>query len=346
VIRRRRVRLSPVAAALLAVCAPARAASVGLQADVAFTDYSPLSGNTELARRLLSPLTAAKIPQALARARAGLSAQPIDLAGERFAVYVPPTAPPGGYGLMVFVPPWPEAKLSAGWGPVLDRYGLIFVSAARSDNETSALARREPLALLAEQNIVRRYRVDPERIYIAGFSGGSRIAMRLALGYPDVFRGALLNAGADPIGDGDIALPPKDLFAQFQQSSRLVYLTGQRDVVALGMDGGSEQSMRGWCVFDQEAQVTAWVGHAIADPIALDHALDALTHPRTPDPDKLAACRAGLEKKVTAELDQAQALIGRGRRPEARILLEKIDRRFGGLAAPRSVALLNEAGGP
>jgi len=346
VIRRRGGRLAGGIAALLAVCGPARAAPVGLQTDVTFTSYSPLSGNAELARRLLSPLTAAKIPQALARAGAGLSAQPIDLAGERFVVYAPPTAPPGGYGLMVFVPPWPEAKLPLGWAPVLDRYGLIFVSAARSDNQTSALARREPLALLAEQNIVSRYKVDPNRIYIAGFSGGSRIAMRLALGYPDLFRGALLNAGADPIGDGDIPLPPKDLFLQFQQSSRLVYVTGQRDVVSLGMDGGSAQSMRGWCMFDLDAEVTPWVGHAAADPAALVHALDALTHPQPPDPAKLAACRASLEVKVTADLDQAQALIGRSRRLEALKLLEKIDRRFGGLAAPRSVELSNEAGGP
>jgi Esterase PHB depolymerase len=346
VTRRRGRRLATIAAALLALCGSAGAAPVGLQTDVRFTDYSPLSGNAELARRLLSPLTVAKIPQALARAGAGLSAQPIDLAGERFVIYVPPVPPPGGYGLMVFVPPWPEAKLPLGWAPVLHRYGLIFVSAARSDNETSALARREPLALLAEQNIVRRYKVDPQRVYVAGFSGGSRIAMRLALGYPDVFRGALMNAGSDPIGDGDIPLPPRDLFQQFQQSTRLVYVSGQRDVVAVGRDGGSAQSMRNWCVFDLEAEVTPWVSHAAADPAALDHALDALTHPRPPDPGKLAACRAGLETKVTAELDQAQALIARGHRPEAQKLLEKIDRRFGGLAAPRSVELSGEAGGP
>jgi len=88
------------------------------------------------------------------------------------------------------------------WVSVLDRYGVIFVSAARSGNDESVSGRREPLALLAAHNIMKEHPVDPEHIYVAGFSGGSRIALRLALGYPDLFHGAILNAGSDSIGDG------------------------------------------------------------------------------------------------------------------------------------------------
>ena len=198
---------------------------------------------------MLSPLTAAELPQLLARTGKELRAQPIDLAKEKFALYVPSQAPPRGYGLLVFVPPWTEAKLPEGWAPVLDQYGVITVSAAQSGNDASVLGRREPLALLAEQNIVRQYRVDPQRIFVAGFSGGARVAMRLALAYPDVFRGAMLNAGSDPIGDGDTPLPPRDLFLQFQ-ASRLVYVTGSQDIFHLMRDAASRQSMRTWCVFD------------------------------------------------------------------------------------------------
>jgi poly(3-hydroxybutyrate) depolymerase len=52
------------------------------------------------------------------------------------------------------------------------------------------------LALIAAQNAMAQYSVDPQQVYIGGFSGGSRVALRLALGYPDVFHGALLNAGS------------------------------------------------------------------------------------------------------------------------------------------------------
>jgi len=102
-----------------------------------------------------------------------------------------------GYALLVFVPPWPDARVPWGGPPSWNNTVVIFVSAANSGNDASILDRREPLALLAAQNVMRRYPIDPERVYVGGFSGGSRVALRIALGYPDVFHGALLNAGSD-----------------------------------------------------------------------------------------------------------------------------------------------------
>jgi Esterase PHB depolymerase len=312
----------------------------GPQHDVVFTEYTPLSSNPELLRRLSSPLAAVQAQQALARSGKVLADQPIDLSDEKFMVYVPPHAPPQGYALMVFVPPWQDAKLPDGWAPVLDQYGVIFVSAARSGNDESVLGRREPLALLAAQNIIRRYAVDPERVYIAGFSGGSGVAMRLALGYPDVFRGALLNAGSAPVGGvGDPVPPPKDLFFQFQSSTRLIYVTGENDSIGLGMAIDSMRSMREWCVFNVEAQVVPRASHEVASSKALALALHALLNSEPPEPSKLAACRSAIERELTSKLQQVASLIERGERDGARTSLIEIDRRFGGLAAPRSVDL-------
>ncbi len=310
----------------------------------AFTDYSALSTKLELARRSLRPLTAARSPRILTQSGPQVSEQPVDLSHEAFVLYVPARPPPRGYALLVFVPPWQDARLPAGWAPVLDRYHVIFVSAARSGNEASVLGRREPLALLAEHNVVARYPVDPQRVYLAGFSGGSRVAMRLALAYPDVFRGAILNAGSDPIGDADIPLPPRDLFLRFQSSSRLVYLTGEADLTNLEMAAVSMRSMRKWCVFDTDAEVNPRVGrsvagHEVADSAALSRALDAMLKPVRPDPDRLAACRSGLEGELLAELQRVESLIATGKREAAQESLEEIDKRFGGLAALRSVEL-------
>src|SRR5580700_11316080 len=71
--------------------------------NVVFTDYTPLSSNTELARRLLTPLTAAQLPALVAKSGKVLREQPDDLAQEKFVVYVPATKPAYGYGLLVFV---------------------------------------------------------------------------------------------------------------------------------------------------------------------------------------------------------------------------------------------------
>lgn len=327
-----------------AVAQDAPPGSGSLQLDAVFAEYSPLSGNSELVRRLLSPLTTAQIRRMLASSGKVMSEQEINLAEEKFALYVPAHAPPQGYALLVFVPPWREAKLPQGWAAVLDQYGVIFVSAARSDNDANTLARRAPLALIAAQNVIRRYAVDPQRVYIGGFSGGSRVALRLALGYPDVFRGALLNAGSDPIGDIGHPLPPADLFARFQETARLVYLSGEQDSLNLATDADSVDSMRRWCVFDVEAQVTHRVGgqpagHQAADPAALSQALAALFNPVKPDPDKLAACRSAVGQQLEAAFGEAESLLASGRRDAAQKRLLEIDARFGGLAAPRSVEL-------
>jgi pimeloyl-ACP methyl ester carboxylesterase len=208
----------------------------------------------------------------------------------------------------------------------------------RSGNEENVLARREPLALLGAYNVMRRYPVDAERVYAAGFSGGSHIAMRLALGYPDLFRGALLEAGSDPLGSGVPPLPPSDLFQRFQETTRLVYLSGDHDS-RLAADGESQQSMHRWCIFDTEAQTILGAAHEIASPQALSRALEALSRHKAPDAGKLAHCRADIERDLTSALQKAQSLIDGGRRADAQKLLIEVDRRFGGLAAPRSVAM-------
>jgi predicted esterase len=325
-------------AALFALAQSPTPAPVGLQQEVVFTGYSALARTSELLRRLLSPLEAAQVRKALASSGKPLVEQSVDLAKERFTVYVPPQAPPEGYGLMVFVPPWDDARLPAGWAAALDQFRMIFVSAARSGNDEGVLERREPLAMLAAYNVMLRYPVDRDHVYIGGFSGGSRIALRLAVAYPDVFRGALLNAGSDPLGDKR-PLPPEDLFHRFQDDSRVVYVSGEQDPMSLSMDAASYSSLRKWCVFDLHAEVTPRAQHEVADPIALTRALRMLLLPAASPAEKLAGCRADLEKRLTMELDKVQSLIRAGKRQEAQKLLTETDRHFGGLAAPRTLEL-------
>jgi dienelactone hydrolase len=328
------------------VCALSLAASLfGIRAragslnDVAFTDYSPLSSNTELARRLMRPLEAAQLPDLVARAGKTLKEQPVDLSQERFVLYVPAAKPPGGYGLLVFVSSSNAAKVPPDWAGILDQYGVIFVAAENSGNDASVIGRREPLAILAEQNVVRRYAVDPRRIYVAGFSGGSRVAMRLALGYPDIFRGALLNAGSDPIGTAANPLPPKELFAQFQSASHLVYVTGENDTFIHQTDQASIHAMRDWCVRNVDRHDVRAAAHQVADASSLAWALDALDKQAEPDQIALAACRSAIDADLTRELQEAQSDAAAGKKNDAKDILERIDVRFGGLAAPKSVEL-------
>lgn len=334
-----------VVAALMPDCArPLRAAPAqnprGAARMVVFTRYSPLFSNAQIVHRLLSPLAAEAIHDSLARSLEVLTPYALDLAQQKFLVYVPSGAPPSprGFALLVFIPPWDEARLPFGWASQLNHYGVIFVTPANAGNTTVVLSRRVPLALAAEENIVREYPVDPERVFVGGFSGGSRVALRIALGYPDVFRGALLNAGADALG-GEHPLPPRDLFLRFQSSSHLVYVTGELDTFHVATDASSSQSMRDWCVFDVETYETPDVDHAPMSSSAFGRALDRLLHGTAPAPAPLAACRSRIDATLAGALDQAQARIAAGDRASARKLLLDIDQRYGGLAAPRIIEL-------
>jgi len=311
----------------------------GLHGDVVFSDYSSLSRSAELQHRLLSPVNADQVSRRLARSAVALRDQPIDLALERFTVYVPPHAPAAGFGLLVFVPPWENAMLPRGWIEILDRRGVIFVSAANSGNSANVLDRREPLALLAAHNIMQRFRVDPERTYIGGFSGGSRVALRLALGFPDVFRGAFLNAGSDPIGDAQTPLPPPELFSRFQEAMRIVYISGQDDAVNVDKDAASTRSMLEWCVFDWYAERSRWADHEVAGSAVFGRALDMLEKHARPNLARLNNCRLHINQELAKQLDRANDLLAAGNVDGARRLLNTIDARYGGLAAPRSIDL-------
>ena len=304
--------------------------ATGLQRDVAFSDYFPLSGSVELAHRTLSPL--ANVEIARATRNAALRPQAIDLTQERFSVYVPAQRPSEGYALMVFIPPWQDAHLPSGWAAVLEQRGMVFVSAAKSGNEERVLDRRIPLALLGAYNVMQRYPIDPERVYIGGFSGGSRVALRTALAYPDLFRGALLNSGSDPIGDGEELLPPDDLFAKFQ-NSRLVYVTGSEDNWNIQHDMVSRDSMKAWCVFGTALETMHRVGHASAVPYSLDRAITALDQRPPVDQGKLTACRARIAKELAADLHRIAELLDRDKPHDAWRSLTKADIRYGGLAA-------------
>jgi dienelactone hydrolase len=310
--------------------------------DVVFTDYGERSSNPEILRRLLSPLAAARLTQELARSGKTMTGQPVNLAEEKYVVYVPSQHAARGYGLLVFVPPWQDARLPQGWAGVLDRFGVIFVSAARSGNDENVLGRREPLALLAAENIIRRYPVDPERVYVAGFSGGSRVALRLVLGYSDLFRGAILNAGSDSIGNSEIPLPPRDLLLKFQNSTHLIYVSGELDTPHANEDLVSMRSMRQWCVFNVDNFLQPRVHHEVATAAALSRSLDDLTNSTQPDPAKLAACRSSIETELEKKLQSVESSIADGQKAEARKRLKNVDERFGGLAAPRSLDLASK----
>ena len=311
----------------------------GIHANVRFNDYPPLARAEQVTSRYMSPLVAEAVRRRLASSGTVLQPQLLDISAERFLVYVPSREPVAGYGLLVFIPPWPAAQLPASWRAVLDKFGVLLVSADRSGNEENVLGRRLPLALAALANMQQRFRIDPSRTVIGGFSGGSRLAMRVALDYPDQFSGAFLNAGSDAIEKSPVALPGAALFQLFQDRAKIAYVTGDQDEASETLDDLSQASMRHWCVGGVASFHERGAGHEIADAAATEWAFTTLFSATRADQRSVAKCRNDRAKEVSDALLEVETALRGRRQNEARRLLLAADAKYGGLAAPRSIEL-------
>lgn len=163
-----------------------------------------------------------------------------EIAKEKFAGYVPAIeGKEPVWGLLVWIGPGDAAWIDPAWVPVLDEFKLIFAGPLNAGNERFVW-HRAGLALDTAANIARRYPVDPERVYIGGFSGGGRVASTLGLHYPDVFRGGYYQGGCNyfqdiPSGEaGDrrvwparIARPAGDRLSLARSRSRHVLMAGE-----------------------------------------------------------------------------------------------------------------------
>lgn len=323
-------RCLPIIAATFfaCVCATADTLSPGAHDDVRFDGYSPLSTTTQLFFREMSPLAERRALALYAERKQKVPPYTLDIGAERFAVYVPRTPPPAsGYGLLVFVPPWPQASVPRRWRQAFDDTGTVFVTAANSGNDQLMVPRRIALAIHGYANVSSRLKIDPERVYVGGMSGGARVALRIALGHADIFRGAILDAGSDTIGTDLAMLPAPPLLHAAQEHLRLVYLYGTEDVANEERAHYSMQSAVEWCLPEPMKIAMVDRGHVPADATTMLRALRLQEPAHVPMAD-LAACRRRHEGERDAAVARVDALIAAGKHAEALDALRDLDVRY------------------
>ncbi len=130
-----------------------------------------------------------------------------------------PANPPG---VIVYISPQDTIKIPSGWLDVTDKMNLIWIAALKSGNKVPANERMVK-AMLPLAVIQSNYKINPERVYITGFSGGGRVASLAATYYPGIFKGAIYNCGANFWNQEN----PEQI-EQIKQN-RFVFLTGSQD---------------------------------------------------------------------------------------------------------------------
>ena len=119
----------------------------------------------------------------------------------------------------------------------LDELYLICVGAENSENGREPTERFQ-LAFDGMATVMRRYHVDPRRIYVTGFSGGGRMASMMHGAFADIVSGSVPIGGANaykhvPQGTGKYwpagyRKPSGEIFSLFRRQ-RMVCVTGPKD---------------------------------------------------------------------------------------------------------------------
>jgi predicted esterase len=137
-------------------------------------------------------------------------------------VYVPENSSTEKPGVFVYVSPRKTGQIDSRWRTVMDHQNLIYISANDSGNRI-LVTRRMVLATTAIKALAQGYSFSVDRIYVAGFSGGGRVASFLASQYPAVFTGAIYICGVD--------FWKKDQTPNVERvlQNRFVFLTGTKD---------------------------------------------------------------------------------------------------------------------
>lgn len=196
------------------------------------------------ARHSLSTLPAQKERIAYSEQQLARASEP-EPSNSSFRVRLPKGYRPRGkksYGLVVWLSPDATGRCPPKWRGEFKRKRLIMVGPDEAGND-QPLARRIALALDALAGALANYRVDPERVFAIGFSGGGNVAAWLGLHYPDLFQGVGLLSGCDtyrpvPVPGkkgsfwrGSIPEPSAPRLAEAKQRA-FVFFSGEDDAMA------------------------------------------------------------------------------------------------------------------
>ena len=243
----------------------------------------------------------------------------LPLKNELFFVHVPE-----GYkgnepfGVLAFVAPGDAVALPDGWEAVLKERRLIYVAPQKTGN-THPVSRRAGLTLAGILKLQEIYRIDPNRIYVTGVSGGGRVAVRLAFFHPELISGALPISGADfSESVPKVHATQADEYGTVPVDPMLALMT--RIKVPFALITGDQDPRRGNLLdlyeggfekrhFRAKLMDLPGIGHAPCDAVTLRQALDFVENPSIwngkGSPEALRIVRALAQAKDAGQVEAA-----------------------------------------
>lgn len=188
---------------------------------------------------------------------------------QRYQLFVPPEYKATKlWPLVVFLSPGDDPLGWRYWQKVCEDKGVFFCAAFGAGNNCP-VGRRARIVLDMLDDVRREYHIDPDRTYLSGFSGGSRMACTLAFALPEYFGGVMPVCGTSPLH------PLAYLRHRVRDRLSVAFVTGATDF------NRRESEVYQYPIFkDLGIRSKLWVvksiGHAMPSAEVLGEALDWL----------------------------------------------------------------------
>lgn len=244
-----------------------------------------------------------------------------DSTQQTYDLYVPEKYnPKQTYPVIIFVSAGAAPAGFSNFEPICKEKGVIFASPYNAGNNVDP-KQRVRIVLDVLDDVRRKYRTDPDRTYISGFSGGGRIACGIALALPEYFGGAIPICASEGMRD--------ESWVRQRVVDRLsiALVTGESD-----FNRGEVERWRGLFLKEVGVNVKVWVmpkmGHAVPSGQQLQEVyawLEEGVKQRQELAKKYPASRIPADKPLSRE-DWAKALVAEGKER-----LQAKETLFGGL---------------
>ena len=119
----------------------------------------------------------------------------LKLEQEQFYLFVPPNyRGRQAFGLIAFVNAADQMSVPPDWKKVLAARKLLYIAPQNVGNN-QPVPRRAIATVVAIRKMMELHKVDPQRVYVTGHSGGAKVACLVAFAQPDLIQGVLPMCG-------------------------------------------------------------------------------------------------------------------------------------------------------
>jgi hypothetical protein len=125
--------------------------------------------------------------------------QDYDSTKQRYQLFVPKKyAKDKAWPLVAFISPGDQPAGWGAWQKACEARGMLFCSPFKAGNNVPA-GQRTRIVLDMLDDVRRQYTIDPNQTYLAGLSGGGRMACSIGFALPEYFGGIIPVCGTNPL---------------------------------------------------------------------------------------------------------------------------------------------------